>query len=161
MAGDIEIRARGINRTIRRLTSKATFFTARSQAHMQRLGEEGIRELKDAVRETGIRTRTGALLESIKIKEVSPMHVVFGFSGDREAVAMALDQGATYPPMEAAPGRVFALEKGPGEGVVFRRSIGERTIKARHFMSLTTERIIAALGGKFTAGIRREMRRKE
>lgn len=158
---DIFITAKGIGRTIRRLTSKSKYFSGRSQEAMQRVGEQGIELLKEAVTATGIKQRTGALLNSIAIKDLSPSHVVIGFTGDRLGVAEVLDEGWDYPAIEAGAGKVFALEKGPGEGIVFRKTIGERHIRQHGFVALATERIVNALGGRFTAEVRAEMRRKD
>ncbi len=164
MVLDISIKAAGLTATIRRMTSRARYFKEGIEKDLRRVGTHlGIPVLAKAISDSGIQRRTsgkGSLFESIEIKESSSERVVFGFTEDKAEIAFMLDQGGVVK----APGRreegVFALEKGPGEGVVFRRAIYEdRIIRPRNFMDAAVEELNRTLPNTLRASVIREMRR--
>ncbi len=159
---DISIRAVGLTATFNRLMSKSRYFGEAMARDLKRVGDRlGVPVLAKAMSDTGIQRRTsgaGSLFESIEVKEATSERVVIGFTADKAKVASMLDQGGTIK----APGRrqegVFAMEKGPGEGIVFRRAIYEdRIIRPRNFMDSAVEELNRTLPNTLRAMVIREM----
>ncbi len=137
----IEIKATGMRGALRRFMSMVSYFDIRIIKDMREMGNIGVEVLRQAIATSGIRSRTGGLLQSVEIQEVTEDRVVIGFGtvGEKDyaPVASVLESGKVIP----APGKkdtgAYRMFKGPGEGVVFRRGIYKaRVIPAFGFMEI-------------------------
>lgn len=149
----IEIKEKGTRAAIKRMVSKSRYLRSGMRRRMAELGQNvGVETVRRAITATGIKSRTGGLLRSVDVLDVSPTSVTIGMSDkEHEEIGDKLDSGGYIPGIPFRVGVTIPLEKGAGEGLVFRRSVGPHRIKAYGWSRRAVDELQGTLPGRMDA----------
>ncbi|MEE9569329.1 MAG: hypothetical protein V3W37_08085 [Candidatus Binatia bacterium] len=155
----ITVRERGTRAAIKSMLGKSRYLATGLGRRLRQVAETvGVDTVRQAITASGIKSRTGALLSSVEVLESRPTEVVIGFSTKRsEEIADTLDMGTTLPGIPFRVGVTIPLAKGASEGLVFRRSVGPRTIRAFGWSRRAVERLERELPNRFEVLISKDI----
>ncbi len=155
----ITIKERGLRGAIKNLLGKSRYLATMLGRRLRQVGETlGVDTVRESITASGIKSRTGALLSSVEVLESGPTKVTIGFNTKRsDEIADTLDAGATLPGIPFRVGVTIPLQKGASEGLVFRRSVGPRTIRAFGWSRRAMERLERELPNRFEVLISKDI----